>query len=383
VQPGKLGNDPRQLEDLGRRLRDAADLLDHVGGTVHNRFHSTSWCGPDADDARHGWESSHRRALHDAVASLREAGHTLERNAVDQEHTSAAGTASLSRTARRGGKDNGWLEAVDHAAEAVGIGSALTHTAHLLSEPYDRLAAKTARAAAAAEATAKDLASKAAKAVKEAVAAPKDGAAAAKAENAVQKAADAAEHAGAVIKLPLLSEGAHVLLKGAGKWLPVPDLAANGYTLARSIDDHKWEEAGWAGTGVLLDGAQIVATGIVVAGAAEAAGVAMSGTAVVVGTAIATAGVAYEVVKDVPFLHHAVDQGFRQDFEVAKAAWHEVPQVVDGAAHVAADVAHDVDNAARDVGHAVHEVSDAAHDVDALAGGLGKGALKHALGFFR
>lgn len=89
-----VGADPDQLDELGRAMAGAADLLASVRARVQSQVHGLGWSGSDADAFRHAWDGVHRRTLEAAADRLHDAATTLHRNAEEQRQASSAGTAA-------------------------------------------------------------------------------------------------------------------------------------------------------------------------------------------------------------------------------------------------------------------------------------------------
>jgi hypothetical protein len=142
--PGLEGNVPEELRELGRRLAAGADLLEHVSGHLTGQLRESSWCGADADQTRHTWDTAHARTITVAATALREAAGVLAANAGDQVETSSAAGGALSTAIATGiagghGGGGGWgdgnpiLGALDWGKK--GIDALLT--AHDATELYN------------------------------------------------------------------------------------------------------------------------------------------------------------------------------------------------------------------------------------------------------
>jgi hypothetical protein len=87
---GVVGADVDQMRALARTLNQAADRLEAASATVTGSLSSVPWRGPDAERYRSQWHGQSRATMRSVAGALRDAATTVERNAGDQEHASAA-----------------------------------------------------------------------------------------------------------------------------------------------------------------------------------------------------------------------------------------------------------------------------------------------------
>ncbi|MGW2090722.1 WXG100 family type VII secretion target [Promicromonospora sukumoe] len=88
------GADVAQLRTLATTLRDRTQTLETARALVDSLIDDLDWFGPSGQRFRAEWSDTHRGGLTAAIDSLVQAGNALDRNADDQERTSAdAGTA--------------------------------------------------------------------------------------------------------------------------------------------------------------------------------------------------------------------------------------------------------------------------------------------------
>ncbi|MBN9170507.1 MAG: WXG100 family type VII secretion target, partial [Microbacterium sp.] len=85
------GADVAQLRDTAAELRRSAERLTSSRTTLSATLAASPWSGPDSERFRGEWQGALSRILQDAGARLAAAADALERNAADQEATSAVG----------------------------------------------------------------------------------------------------------------------------------------------------------------------------------------------------------------------------------------------------------------------------------------------------
>ncbi|GAA3285387.1 hypothetical protein Dvina_31100 [Dactylosporangium vinaceum] len=105
------GADADELDDLGRRMTQAADLLDAVRHEVSAALGRAAWDGDDAADFHGQWNHRLAGLLQTTTNATRDASTRLHRNAAEQRRASGTDsgnpTAPLARPGGGGG-DGGW-----------------------------------------------------------------------------------------------------------------------------------------------------------------------------------------------------------------------------------------------------------------------------------
>jgi hypothetical protein len=104
------GADADSLDDLGRRMTQAADLLDAIRHEVSAVLGRAAWEGDDAADFHGQWNHRLSGLLHTTTSATRDASTRLHRNAFEQRR--ASGTDSGDPTAplgRPGGQVGGGI----------------------------------------------------------------------------------------------------------------------------------------------------------------------------------------------------------------------------------------------------------------------------------
>ncbi|MFI8523419.1 WXG100 family type VII secretion target [Promicromonospora sukumoe] len=97
------GADVAQLRTLATTMRDRTQTLETARALVDSLIDDLDWFGPSGQRFRAEWSDTHRGGLTAAIDSLVQAGNALDRNADDQERTSAdAGTAGGAGTGTGG-----------------------------------------------------------------------------------------------------------------------------------------------------------------------------------------------------------------------------------------------------------------------------------------
>jgi uncharacterized protein YukE len=91
-----LGADPDRLDDLARRMRDAAAQLQRIERQLTRLVNAQVWVGPAADRYRQEWNSRHRASLGRTGHLLRSAQVRLQLNAWEQREASRAGSGWVS-----------------------------------------------------------------------------------------------------------------------------------------------------------------------------------------------------------------------------------------------------------------------------------------------
>src|SRR5690606_27900698 len=88
---GMYGADVAELRRLGQRLAEAADRLTALRGELDALVTSSPWEGPDGDELRGTWSTSHGPAVAAVGAVLGEAATAVVRQADQQESASTDG----------------------------------------------------------------------------------------------------------------------------------------------------------------------------------------------------------------------------------------------------------------------------------------------------
>ncbi|MFB8367778.1 WXG100 family type VII secretion target [Pseudarthrobacter sp. NPDC055928] len=88
---GFTGADVAQLRQLAAAMHGAGNRLQLQLGTFNTRVNGTLWPGPDAEQFRHDWKTSHTLVLREAVLFLHQSADELTRNADEQEAASLPG----------------------------------------------------------------------------------------------------------------------------------------------------------------------------------------------------------------------------------------------------------------------------------------------------
>lgn len=99
-----VGADLDQMHALARTLEQAADRLEAASGTVTGMLSSVRWSGPDSERYRQQWHSQSQPTMRTVAGALREAAHTVTRNATEQEQASSASGGGSSSDSGFGGR---------------------------------------------------------------------------------------------------------------------------------------------------------------------------------------------------------------------------------------------------------------------------------------
>ena len=86
---GFLGMNPAEVRDLARLLEQKASDVDAARTECTAKIQSVEWRGQDADKFRNEWESQHAPNLQRASEQMKQAAQAANRNADEQEQTSA------------------------------------------------------------------------------------------------------------------------------------------------------------------------------------------------------------------------------------------------------------------------------------------------------
>ena len=92
--PGFYGADIEQLRALAKTMSRHSDKMNSLSSELGQLIASSRWDGRDAVQFRQAWEAEHRPMLRRAAASLQTQAKELERNADQQDKSSAASNGS-------------------------------------------------------------------------------------------------------------------------------------------------------------------------------------------------------------------------------------------------------------------------------------------------
>ncbi len=99
-----VGASPRDLRDLARHFRTAAERLNAERDRVRTGLRRTAWDGRAANAFRAQWDAVHHRRIGAMAEEFRDAANVLVRNAEEQERASSAGGRNRGRFAAWGGR---------------------------------------------------------------------------------------------------------------------------------------------------------------------------------------------------------------------------------------------------------------------------------------
>src|SRR5690625_7495925 len=92
---------------MAGQLREAAEEITRIEQELTSGLEGVDWTGPDADRFRGQWSGEMIPALHQIVSAVNDLGDSAERNAAEQEATSA--TCSRLLAAAMNGLRPGWM----------------------------------------------------------------------------------------------------------------------------------------------------------------------------------------------------------------------------------------------------------------------------------
>ncbi|MHC8609101.1 C2 family cysteine protease [Paenarthrobacter ureafaciens] len=92
--PGFYGADIQQLRALAKTMARHSDTMNALSKELGQLIASAPWDGRDAVQFRQAWEAEHRPMLHRTASTLQAQSKELERNADQQDKSSAASTGS-------------------------------------------------------------------------------------------------------------------------------------------------------------------------------------------------------------------------------------------------------------------------------------------------
>ncbi|GAA5194248.1 WXG100 family type VII secretion target [Arthrobacter gyeryongensis] len=82
------GLDVDQVRQLSNQLKQQADQIQQILSTLTNTLNSTQWTGPDSEQFRNEWSSTHTSSLRQVINSMQEASQKAQQNATEQENVS-------------------------------------------------------------------------------------------------------------------------------------------------------------------------------------------------------------------------------------------------------------------------------------------------------
>jgi ABC-type transporter Mla subunit MlaD len=83
------GLDVEQVRNLSRQLNQQSEQIQQILTTLTGALNGTQWTGPDAEQFRSEWSSTHTASLKQVSAALRDASGKAQRNAAAQEQASS------------------------------------------------------------------------------------------------------------------------------------------------------------------------------------------------------------------------------------------------------------------------------------------------------
>lgn len=84
------GLDIQQVRQLSSQLNRQAETIQQSLSTLTAALNGTQWTGPDAEQFRNEWSSTHTASLRNVINALQEASQKAARNADAQEQASAS-----------------------------------------------------------------------------------------------------------------------------------------------------------------------------------------------------------------------------------------------------------------------------------------------------
>ncbi len=85
-----IGMDVEQVRQLATLFGAKADAINDIITEIGNRLNSTEWKGQDADQFKNDWNSNLTTQLRNVEQALRDAQQKANKNASDQDSTSAS-----------------------------------------------------------------------------------------------------------------------------------------------------------------------------------------------------------------------------------------------------------------------------------------------------
>ena len=84
------GLDVTQVRQLSSQLNQQSEAIQQVLTTLTGALNGTQWTGPDSEQFRNEWQSTHTPALRNVISALSDASTKARQNADQQETTSNA-----------------------------------------------------------------------------------------------------------------------------------------------------------------------------------------------------------------------------------------------------------------------------------------------------
>lgn len=84
------GLDVQQVRQLSTQMRTQADSIQQTLTQLTSALNGTQWEGPDAQQFRSEWQSTHTASLRQVINALQDASQKAARNADAQEQASNA-----------------------------------------------------------------------------------------------------------------------------------------------------------------------------------------------------------------------------------------------------------------------------------------------------
>ncbi|MDO9396394.1 MAG: WXG100 family type VII secretion target [Herbiconiux sp.] len=84
------GLDVEQVRGLSKQLNTQSQQVQQILTTLTSALQNVQWTGPDAEQFRNDWSTTHTAALKQVITALEDASQKASKNASDQESTSNA-----------------------------------------------------------------------------------------------------------------------------------------------------------------------------------------------------------------------------------------------------------------------------------------------------
>lgn len=84
------GLDVAQVRQLSSQLNTQGDAIQQILTSLTSALNGTQWTGPDSEQFRNEWQSTHTPALRNVISALSDAATKARLNADSQEQTSNA-----------------------------------------------------------------------------------------------------------------------------------------------------------------------------------------------------------------------------------------------------------------------------------------------------
>ena len=85
-----IGMDVEAVRGLARSFEQKATAIDEIITTINSQLSSVEWKGNDAEQFRNDWNTTLTTQLRNVAQALRDAQQKANKNAQDQETTSAS-----------------------------------------------------------------------------------------------------------------------------------------------------------------------------------------------------------------------------------------------------------------------------------------------------